>query len=117
MMLASTAETLNQLLDEEFEAIVAHDGDRLGAISQQKAEIVAALEAIGNSREEFTRDEQAALQECQRRNQRNGTVLNMRRRHADTVLRIMHAIPDNGAVYDASGRTHALTTTRYNVRA
>ena len=116
-MLAPTTETLNQLLDEELAAIVAHDAEQLARITAEKADVIAAIEALGAAHDSLSPEKQSALAECKRRNLRNGTVLHMRRRHADAVLRIIHAIPETSELYNADGSSRSLETTRYNTRA
>lgn len=128
---------LLEVLQEELHAIISHDGRRLGDLHEAKLSLVRALEQPwiaqpgiaqpgieqpgieqpGIARPDLTENERIALSHCRERNQRNGALLEMRRRHADRALRILHHIPDTGATYDRTGAAHGLTTSRYRTLA
>ena len=133
---------LLEVLEEELHAIISHDGRRLGNLHEAKLSLVRALEQPwiaqpgiaqpgieqpgieqpgieqpGIARPDLTENERIALSHCRERNQRNGALLEMRRRHADRALRILHHIPDTGATYDRTGAAHGLTTSRYRTLA
>lgn len=108
---------LLEVLEDELRAIISHDGQRLQQLHQAKLALVRSLEQPPVDHGELTAEEKSTLGQCRARNQRNGTLLEMRRRHADRALQILHHIPDAGAIYDGTGATHVLATSRYQTSA
>lgn len=108
---------LLELLEAEMQAIVAHDAPRMESLRERKARVVEALERQPVSPASLSETTRAALIRCREQNRRNGALIEMRRRHADRVLRILHGIPEAGTVYDGQGAPRALATSRYRTRA
>jgi len=88
---------LQQALEDERQALIAHDAQALLTATEQKLQALQILEAqppIGQA--DF-------LQQLADRNRANGQLLARRRREIDWALR--HLGRSEGMAYDASGHT------------
>jgi flagellar biosynthesis/type III secretory pathway chaperone len=108
---------LLELLEAEMQAIAAHDTPRMESLREHKAQVVEALERHPAHPHPLSEATRATLIRCREQNRRNGALLEMRRRHADRVLRILHGISDAGTVYDDQGMARTLPTSRYRIQA
>jgi flagellar biosynthesis/type III secretory pathway chaperone len=118
------AEAMLGTLDRETRAIVDGDGDNLNAASAEKARLVDALEALEQERRGLTDALQlnlsavrdtgtgarwhellALLDRCKAHNQRNGTLVSVRKEQVLAALKLLRG--SEPEFYDSHGRKPA----------
>ena len=112
----SSAESMLEILDQEYQALLDGDTESLNRVSAEKARVIEDLETLERARQDLAEPGQsrradapdshwsevlALIEQCRERNQRNGALANARREQVLLALNVLRS-SDNG-VYDESG--------------
>lgn len=111
------AQAMLQALDEENRALLDGNTDGLNLVGAEKVRLMESLESLERERRLMlelpaasgeNRSEQGdwkrlleLMEECRRRNERNGALVNLRREQVDQALRVLRGTELQ--LYDASG--------------
>ena len=111
-----SAESMLEILDQEYQALLDGDTESLNRVSAEKARVIEDLETLERARQDLIEPGQsqradtpdsrwsevlALIEQCRERNQRNGALANARREQVLLALNVLRG-NDNG-VYDQSG--------------
>lgn len=95
------------LLEQEYAALRAADGEALTRITNAKRELTEALGRLTGAVPE------AALRRCQELNRRNGELLHLQQGMLTRALRVLSGAAAAPATYGARGQTQADAASRY----
>ncbi len=111
-----SAESMLQILDLEYQALLDGDTERLNRASAEKARVIEDLETLERARQDLAvpghssaadgadsswSEMLALIEQCRERNQRNGALANARREQVLLALNMLRGSHDS--VYDQSG--------------
>lgn len=112
------AEAMLEALDRENQALLEGNTDGLNLVGTEKVELIESLESLERERRLMAQVPDAedplngaeqthwrrlleVMNECRKRNERNGALVNLRREQVDQALRILRGTELE--LYDASG--------------
>ena len=120
------AEAMLAALDQENQALLEGNTDGLNQVGAEKVRLMESLESLERERRLMAQLPESAdreeleqihwkrllelMEECRKRNERNGVLVNLRREQVDQALRILRGT--ELALYDASGLRSSGTTAR-----
>jgi len=111
-----SAESMLEILDQEYQALLEGDTESLNKASAQKARVIEDLETLERARQDLAVPGQSSrmdasdpswskvldlIKQCRERNQRNGALANARREQVLLALNTLRGSVDS--VYDESG--------------
>lgn len=111
------AEAMLEALEQENQALLDGNTDELNLVGSEKVRLMESLESLERERRlmaqlpDSSSDAQPEeihwkrllklMEECRRRNERNGVLVNLRREQVDQALRVLRGTELE--LYDASG--------------
>lgn len=95
------------LLEQEYAALRAADGEALLRIANAKRELTDALGRLDGAVPE------SALRRCQELNRRNGELLHLQQGMLARAMRVLSGAATDPATYGARGQTQADAASRY----
>ena len=110
-----SAASMLEILDQEYQALLDGDTERLNRASAEKARVIEDLETLERARQDLAlpgapeaaradsswSEMLALIEQCRERNQRNGALANARREQVLLALNVLRGSADS--VYDESG--------------
>ncbi|NNC63619.1 MAG: flagellar protein FlgN [Gammaproteobacteria bacterium] len=111
-----SAESMIEILDQEYQALLDGDTESLNKVSAEKARVIEDLETLERARQDLAETGQSdrtnasssnwsevldLIKQCRERNQRNGALANARREQVLLALNVLRGSDDG--VYDESG--------------
>lgn len=111
-----SAESMLEILDQEYQALLDGDTESLNRASADKARVIEDLETLERARQDLALPGRpdpadladsswskmlALIEQCRERNQRNGALVNARREQVLLALNMLRGSDDS--VYDESG--------------
>jgi flagellar biosynthesis/type III secretory pathway chaperone len=119
-------------LEQENQALLDGNTDGLNQVGAEKVRLMESLESLERERRLMAQLPEGALagqsdqghwqrlldlmEECRRRNERNGVLVNLRREQVDQALRVLRGTELE--LYDASGlRSRGATSRQGSVKA
>lgn len=111
-----SAESMLEILDQEYQALLEGDTESLNRASAEKARVIEDLETLERARQDLVEPGQAdradgsasrwsevleLIKQCRERNQRNGALAKARREQVMATLNLLRGSDDS--VYDESG--------------
>jgi flagella synthesis protein FlgN len=121
------AEAMLAALETENQALLDGNTDGLNQVGAEKVRLMESLESLERERRLMAQLPEGAhgdqseqvhwkrllelMEECRRRNERNGVLVNLRREQVDQALRVLRGTELE--LYDASGLRSRGTTSRH----
>lgn len=111
-----SAESMLEILDQEYQALLEGDTESLNKASAEKARVIEDLETLERARQDLAVPGQSSrtdasdpswskvlelIGQCRERNQRNGALAKARREQVLLALNTLRG--SDGSVYDESG--------------
>lgn len=111
-----SAESMLEILDQEYQALLDGDTESLNKASAEKARVIEELEALERARQDLAEPGQSdradpvtsgwsevldLIKQCRERNQRNGALAKARREQVMAALNLIRGGDDG--VYNESG--------------
>jgi len=111
-----SAESMLEILDQEYQALLDGDTESLNKASAEKARVIEDLETLERARQDLVEPGQSdgadgtasswsevleLIKQCRERNQRNGALAKARREQIMATLNLLRGSDDS--VYDESG--------------
>lgn len=108
---------VHALLEDERQALIARDADRLQDIAARKESLLVEAsdlrEQAGIEGDESDHQELSKVTaNCRRLNEINGALIRGQQRRVERMLNILRGVPEESSVYDRDGTNPALAKTR-----